>query len=71
MVIVLRGSRSPRGSRVLEGRKESSVLITYCMNLDYKEKTVKRARALLKDKIEAVKEGRSWYVQLRDPVDPL
>jgi len=54
-----------------EGRKESSVLITYCKNLDYKEKTVKRARALLKDKIEAVKEGRSWYVQLRDPVDPL
>ena len=54
-----------------EGRKESSVLITYCKNLDFKEKTVKRARALLKNKIEAVKEGRSWYVQLRDPVDPL
>ena len=53
-----------------EGRKESSVLITYCKNLDFK-KTVKRARALLKNKIEAVKEGRSWYVQLRDPVDPL
>ena len=38
-----------------EGRKESSVLITYCKNLDYKEKTVKRAKALLKNKIEAVK----------------
>jgi hypothetical protein len=39
--------------------------------LGCKEKTVKRARALLKDKIEAVKEGRSWYVETLETVETL
>ena len=37
---------------------------------DFKEKTIKRARAQLKNEIKAVKEGQRWVVELRDPVDP-
>jgi len=54
-----------------EGRKESKTLDTYLKSLDFKEKTIKRARAQLKNKIKAVKEGQRWVVELRDPVDPL
>jgi len=51
--------------------KESKTLDTYLKGHDFKEKTIKRARAQLKNEIKAVKEGQRWVVELRDPVDPL